>query len=176
VSHITRTILIRCGLVLMPLGFVIPVIAIVRREPIGSEWFTYYSGAITCVLANLLILIASRKMSMRILALLAIASIAAAIYSVNVPGVSHTEMQGPGYFYAMLFVCILLPLSVLLLLMVFVGGILEARRNPSLEGHCTHCGYNLKGLTEHRCPECGTAFDPTAEPDAASVPESRGRA
>jgi len=25
---------------------------------------------------------------------------------------------------------------------------------------CKHCGYDLQGLPENRCPECGTAFDP----------------
>lgn len=25
---------------------------------------------------------------------------------------------------------------------------------------CKRCGYDLHGLTEHRCPECGTDFDP----------------
>ena len=25
-------------------------------------------------------------------------------------------------------------------------------------GHCRRCGYNLTGLTEARCPECGTEF------------------
>ena len=31
------------------------------------------------------------------------------------------------------------------------------RRMPS--GHCRRCGYNLKGLTEARCPECGQPFE-----------------
>lgn len=31
------------------------------------------------------------------------------------------------------------------------------RRNPWV---CVRCGYVLRGLTEARCPECGTAFDP----------------
>ncbi len=31
------------------------------------------------------------------------------------------------------------------------------RRFPS--DHCQKCGYNLEGLTEPRCPECGTPFD-----------------
>ena len=25
---------------------------------------------------------------------------------------------------------------------------------------CKHCRYRLDGLDEHRCPECGAAFDP----------------
>lgn len=28
-------------------------------------------------------------------------------------------------------------------------------------GGCANCGYDLRGLIEHRCPECGQAFDPT---------------
>lgn len=31
------------------------------------------------------------------------------------------------------------------------------KRFPS--AHCPKCGYNLKGLTEPRCPECGVPFD-----------------
>ena len=31
---------------------------------------------------------------------------------------------------------------------------------------CLDCRYNLKHLTEHRCPECGRAFDPK---DAGTV-------
>jgi hypothetical protein len=38
----------------------------------------------------------------------------------------------------------------------------------SCSGHCLKCGYNLAGLTEPRCPECGTRFAP-----AVAEPESR---
>lgn len=31
---------------------------------------------------------------------------------------------------------------------------------PPPPGHCQSCGYNLTGLTENRCPECGQAFTP----------------
>ena len=27
--------------------------------------------------------------------------------------------------------------------------------------HCLTCHYNLRNLVEHRCPECGRAFDPS---------------
>lgn len=41
-------------------------------------------------------------------------------------------------------------------------------RGPQVDlGHCRECGYNLAGLPEPRCPECGTKFDPNAteQPD-----------
>ena len=31
---------------------------------------------------------------------------------------------------------------------------------------CESCGYNLRGLDECRCPECGSEFDPNAPPIA----------
>lgn len=31
-------------------------------------------------------------------------------------------------------------------------------------GYCQKCGYNLRGLPEPRCPECGMEFDPSALP------------
>ena len=39
---------------------------------------------------------------------------------------------------------------------------------------CAKCGYNLRGLTEHRCPECGVPFDPDSLRDDQSDHESRG--
>ena len=32
--------------------------------------------------------------------------------------------------------------------------------------HCAHCGYDLRGLSETRCPECGHAWN-TLEIEAA---------
>ena len=34
------------------------------------------------------------------------------------------------------------------------------RRSPKL-GFCVECGYNLRGSTEPRCPECGARFEKT---------------
>ena len=36
---------------------------------------------------------------------------------------------------------------------------LRHRRKRKKLGLCLKCGYNLKGLTEMRCPECGEAFE-----------------
>ena len=41
--------------------------------------------------------------------------------------------------------------------LAFVRGPLRRWRRRK-RGQCLHCGYNLAGLPERRCPECGTAF------------------
>jgi len=40
---------------------------------------------------------------------------------------------------------------------------------------CPSCSYNLRGLAENRCPECGSEFDPAA-PRITEIPwEHRDR-
>jgi len=41
------------------------------------------------------------------------------------------------------------------------------REREEFVPRCAKCGYNLTGLTENRCPECGTPFDPDALKGAA---------
>lgn len=41
---------------------------------------------------------------------------------------------------------------------------------PSM--YCRRCCYALHGLSENRCPECGTAFDPT-DPETFALPPDR---
>ena len=36
---------------------------------------------------------------------------------------------------------------------------IRRRRKRERLGLCLQCGYNLRGLTEPRCPECNTPFD-----------------
>ncbi len=69
--------------------------------------------------------------------------------------VMHGSKAGPIYTWAyfefpiwLLFLTVLLPT---LLVWRFVP------KFP--RGHCRRCGYNLTGLTEARCPECGAGFD-----------------
>lgn len=38
------------------------------------------------------------------------------------------------------------------------------RRHRRRKGLCLECGYNLRGLPEPRCPECGTEIDPSTLP------------
>lgn len=42
----------------------------------------------------------------------------------------------------------------------FIRGPLRRYRRRS-RGLCLRCGYSLRGLTEPRCPECSTDFDPS---------------
>ena len=41
------------------------------------------------------------------------------------------------------------------------------RRRRRKLGLCTECGYSLRGLTESRCPECSTKFDPSTMPSTS---------
>ncbi len=66
------------------------------------------------------------------------------------------------------------PLEALLLVLCFVGVVLAGClacgwivaevfrrwRQPDRSGLCETCGYNLRGLPQPRCPECGTGFEP----------------
>jgi predicted amidophosphoribosyltransferase len=64
---------------------------------------------------------------------------------------------------------------------LFACGLLLARltrrRQQQLviePGYCQYCNHSLRGLTEPRCPECGSPFDPqeafaTDEPDARAA-------
>ena len=47
--------------------------------------------------------------------------------------------------------------------------LVHAAGADSASQHCVHCGYDLRGLSENRCPECGQAFDP-GDPPPADVP------
>jgi hypothetical protein len=41
-------------------------------------------------------------------------------------------------------------------------------------GHCRVCDYDLRGLPEPRCPECGTPFDPAEVPALAQTEYTAG--
>lgn len=39
--------------------------------------------------------------------------------------------------------------------------------------HCLDCGYNLRGLANHECPECGRPFDPDDDRTYTVLAQSR---
>jgi len=48
----------------------------------------------------------------------------------------------------------------------------EIRRELAARGYriCIHCGYDLRGQTELRCPECGLAFPPPKQKSPSNPP------
>ena len=55
----------------------------------------------------------------------------------------------------------------------FIRGPLRSWRRRR-QGLCVKCGYNLTGLTEPRCPECGTEFDPSTLPPETRIDVEEG--
>ena len=68
----------------------------------------------------------------------------------------------------------LLPLVPTVLLVAY----LRRSRRRAQAGTCLHCGYDLRGITSDRCPECGrlvpdsSTAEPTARPDRP-IPQPR---
>jgi hypothetical protein len=66
--------------------------------------------------------------------------------------IGNVEAKGLGVQWWALF-----PLLMILPTGAFVRGPMRRWRRRR-RGLCVECGYNLTGLTEARCPECGRAF------------------
>ncbi|MDX2118558.1 MAG: hypothetical protein SFY96_10290 [Planctomycetota bacterium] len=46
----------------------------------------------------------------------------------------------------------------------FVSHALNRNREQQTSSHCTNCGYDLRGISSKRCPECGTMNRPQRDP------------
>ena len=61
-----------------------------------------------------------------------------------------------------LFCLVLLLLAVAIMFIWFISLFLKPAHHmttkTNMPGYCQKCGYNLRGLTKPRCPECGTPF------------------
>ncbi len=71
----------------------------------------------------------------------------------------HTEWAFEATFepWLILVVPLWMPTSAFLTIL-WVSPIHRRRKRKKL-GLCLNCGYNLRGLTELRCPECNTPFE-----------------
>ena len=71
------------------------------------------------------------------------------------------ELGAARMAYWLIFLCISLLYGALLLRITRN----YVRHRRLREGHCQQCAHNLTGLTEPKCPECGTDFNPDAGSD-----------
>lgn len=82
----------------------------------------------------------------------------------------------PGFSRTSLAIGLLIPFaacSILPALLLTGATFVRNRYWPVHEpGHCRVCQYDLRGLPEPRCPECGTPFDPTEVPALAGVEDT----
>ena len=72
-------------------------------------------------------------------------------------GYAHHKTANQEYRGLMIPYWALLPLFATYPAVVFIRGPLRRWRRRR-RGLCLNCGYNLRGLPEPRCPECGTEF------------------
>jgi len=56
---------------------------------------------------------------------------------------------------------------------VVSGSVRHRDRMRRVKGLCGHCGYNLTGLTECRCPECGKPFTQRLN-ESLEIPSDEG--
>jgi hypothetical protein len=85
------------------------------------------------------------------------------IYSFEKRGCRHSGFGGPLW----------LALVIFLSVATIVAVARRRRRELSECGICLHCGYNLTGLPEPRCPECGTNIALHSASSAHMLPRKR---
>lgn len=71
-----------------------------------------------------------------------------------------TSAEGPGCGPLTGLACLVAPVGLILVLVGAADYISWPNRQASTWPKCRKCGYLLIGLTEARCPECGTSFEP----------------
>ena len=77
---------------------------------------------------------------------------------VDSSGRTYSVRYDPGFQSGVLGLLANLPIWTVLLVAIPTAALFRFdRRMPP--GHCLHCGYNLTGLPEPRCPECGQPFE-----------------
>lgn len=58
--------------------------------------------------------------------------------------------------------------------LVLLWQAIARRRGGPEPGFCRNCGYNLFGLRDPRCPECGTVFEPDTNGTDAPTADAKG--
>ena len=78
-------------------------------------------------------------------------------YAMRVPHPVYNHMARPVYIPRLRVFALAVVLFATYPALAFIRGPVRRWRRRK-RGLCIHCGYNLTGLTEARCPECGQAM------------------
>jgi len=163
---------------IFPLGSILYIIVFVNSLRHNSESTAFLvAGAVTCIFVALYWLLLWRK-AVRWTDSRTIQTIAAAVGSVLLAGAAGAVATGIDNGFGAFVGTVAAPLLWLVATVLIWRETAEERalrlQNSGTDAIvCPTCGYNLTGLKESRCPECGTQF--TLDQLLASQP-SRTRA
>jgi len=153
VYHSMRVCLLIIAVLLLAMGIMGPMLMI---------WYGYnytleqvmYCFLLAILLGHLLISLLAQRRALWVLALCCMT-----LVILDILLWYGTQYLGPDRIDA---VWGFLYVSALLMVLSFIAiymKITEPRIHSIKKGYCIKCGYDLRGLPEPRCPECGTPFD-----------------
>jgi hypothetical protein len=157
------------GLIILGLMMVVATIALgaCRLLPVRDDLVMAWSilAPVSFVLGHLLISIGTPDRGIKAVTLAAI--LCSPGPACLVVGLADSSGGGTEFDAGGPFICLACPICLVLAILSVIAIANAGKPSPTRPRRsdlCGQCGYNLTGLTESRCPECGTGFEPSLLP------------